>query len=235
MQARDHSRLMVALDVPTREDAITLAGKTGEHVAYFKVGSRLFTAEGPELVRDLKASGYGVFLDLKFHDIPNTVAEAAQAATSLGVDFFDVHAAGGTAMMKAAVEASAEEAEKRGIVRPRILAITVLTSMSSTVDEVLALAERAKEAGVHGIVSSAWEAKAIRAELGDDFLIVTPGIRPAWAAYNDQRRVATPEVAIANGADYIVVGRPIRSADDPAEAARKIHAAIVPVPVEVAR
>ncbi len=231
MQGRDHSRLMVALDVPTREDAMELAGKTGEHVAHFKVGSRLFTAEGPDLVRDLKASGYGVFLDLKFHDIPNTVAEAAQAATSLGVDFFDVHAAGGPAMMRAAVETSGEEAEKRGIVRPEVLAITVLTSMSSTVDEVLALAERARDAGVDGIVSSAWEAKAIRKELGRDFLIVTPGIRPAWAAKNDQRRVATPEVAVENGADYIVVGRPIMSADNPAEAARKIHAAIMPMEV----
>ncbi len=228
MHGTDTSRLMVALDVPTREDAIELAGKTGEYVAHFKVGSRLFTAEGPSLVRDLKTAGYGVFLDLKFHDIPNTVAEAATVATSLGVDFFDVHAAGGPVMMKAAVDASREEAARLNTTPPKVLAITVLTSMSSTVEEVLALAERARDAGAHGIVSSAWEARAIRKALGDDFLIVTPGIRPAWAAKNDQERVATPEVAIANGADYIVVGRPIRNAEDPGQAARLIHQAMTP-------
>ncbi len=231
MHGEDRGRLMVALDVPTFDKAKELAGQTGEYVAHFKVGSRLFTAEGPPLVRNLKESGYGVFLDLKFHDIPNTVAEAATAATSLGVDFFDVHAAGGTAMMRAAVEASGEEADRIGVTPPRILAITVLTSMSSTVDEVLALAERAKDAGVDGIVSSAWEAKAIREALGTDFLIVTPGIRPAWSAKNDQRRVATPQVAIANGADYIVVGRPIRNAESPTEAARLIVEEMAPAEV----
>jgi orotidine-5'-phosphate decarboxylase len=163
-----------------------------------------------------------VFLDLKYHDIPNTVAEAAAAAASLDVDFFDVHAAGGEQMMRAAVEASREEAGRLNLEAPRVLAITVLTSMSSTVDEVLALAERARNAGVDGVVSSAWEAGAVREELGPDFIIVTPGIRPSWAARNDQRRVATPQVAIENGADYIVVGRPITKADSPAEAARMI-------------
>ena len=134
-----------------------------------------------KLVRELKVNGCGVFLDLKFHDIPNTVADAATAATALGVDFFDVHASGGYEMMRAAVQASREEAERRGTTPPKILAITVLTSMSSTVDEVLALATRAREAGVHGVVSSAWEAKALRDRLGPEMLIVTPGIRPSWA------------------------------------------------------
>ncbi len=222
MRADSVGNLMVALDVPTRERALELAAATGEYAAHFKVGSRLFTAEGPDLVKELKNSGNGVFLDLKFHDIPNTVAEAAQAAAGLGVDFFDVHASGGEAMMRAAVEASGEEAGKLGIEPPRILAITVLTSMSSTVDEVLALAERARAAGVDGVVSSAWEAAAIREAMGDGFLIVTPGIRPSGAAKNDQRRVATPDVAVANGADYIVVGRPITKAEDPGDAARAI-------------
>lgn len=231
MNGEGMSRLMVALDVPTRENALDLAAQTGDCAGYFKVGGRLFTAEGPDLVRELKHAGNGVFLDLKFHDIPNTVAEAAVAATGLGVDFFDVHAMGGEEMMKAAVEASREEASRLDITPPRILAITVLTSMSSTVDEVLALAERAKDAGVDGVVSSAWEAKRIREELGTDFQIVTPGIRPAWAAKNDQRRIATPEVAIANGADFIVVGRPITKADSPAAAARMILDEMAPAEV----
>lgn len=231
MRADGVSRLMVALDVPTREQALDLAAQTGDCASHFKVGGRLFTAEGPDLVRELKNAGSGVFLDLKFHDIPNTVAEAAEAATGLGVDFFDVHASGGEEMMKAAVEASNEEASRLGIPAPRILAITVLTSMSSTVDEVLALAERARNAGVDGVVSSAWEAKAVREALGADFLIVTPGIRPSWAAKNDQRRVATPEVAIANGADFIVVGRPITKADSPGSAARMILDEMAPAEV----
>ncbi len=217
------SRLIVALDVPSRGEALDLAHRTAEYTSHFKVGSRLFTAEGPSFVRELKESGYGVFLDLKFHDIPNTVGEAAAAATALGVDIFDVHASGGTAMMKTAVAASRKEADRLGIPAPRIIAITVLTSMASTVDEVLALAERARDAGLDGVVSSAWEARAIRDAMGPDFLIVTPGIRPSWAAKQDQRRVATPHEAFENGADYIVIGRPIRNSDkQPSEAARLI-------------
>jgi orotidine-5'-phosphate decarboxylase len=223
--------LILALDVPDRERALALARDTGDYVGHFKVGSRLFTAEGPHLVRELKDAGNGVFLDLKFHDIPNTVAEAASAATALGVDLFDIHAAGGRAMMHAAVEASGNEAARRGVERPRILAITVLTSMSSTVEEVLALAESARDAGVDGVVASAWEAKAIRQTLGSDFLIVTPGIRPAWAARQDQKRVATPQEAITNGADHIVVGRPIRDAESPREAARAIVEEMAPAEV----
>lgn len=219
----DSSRLIIALDVPSREEALDLAHRTANYASHFKIGSRLFTAEGPSFVRELKEAGYGIFLDLKFHDIPNTVGEAAAAATALGVDIFDVHAAGGTAMMKTAVAASREEADKLGIPMPRIIAITVLTSMASTVDEVLALAERAGEAGLDGVVSSAWEARAIRDAMGPDFLIITPGIRPSWAAKQDQRRVATPQEAFENGADYIVIGRPIRdSVKQPSEAARLI-------------
>jgi len=225
------SRLIVALDVPDRGRALELTAATGDYVSHFKIGSRLFTAEGPGLVRDVKANDCHVFLDLKYHDIPNTVAEAAQAATALGVDMFDIHAAGGTKMMRAAVDASREEAARCGIEPPKILAITVLTSMPSTVDEVLALAELARDAGIDGVVASAWEARAIREQMGSDFLIVTPGIRPSWAQRNDQRRVATPEEAIANGADYVVVGRPIRDAENPAGAARAIVDEMAPVEV----
>ena len=221
--SENKSRLIVALDVPSRDEALDLAHRTAEYTSHFKVGSRLFTAEGPSFVRELKEAGYGVFLDLKFHDIPNTVGEAAAAATALGVDIFDIHALGGTAMMKSAVAASRREADRLGILAPRIIAITVLTSMASTVDEVLALAERARDAGLDGVVSSAWEARAIRDAMGPDFLIITPGIRPSWAAKQDQRRVATPHEAFKNGADYIVIGRPIRDSDkQPSEAARLI-------------
>jgi orotidine-5'-phosphate decarboxylase len=231
MRRRNGSRLMVALDVPSRVEAMQLASETADYVSHFKVGSRLFTAEGPDLVRNLKAVGHGVFLDLKFHDIPNTVAEAAAAAAHIGVDIFDVHASGGGEMMRAAVEASRDAAARDGRPAPKILAVTVLTSMSSTVDEVLALAERARDAGVDGVVSSAWEARAIREALGPECLIVTPGIRPTWTSRQDQRRVATPEEAIANGADYIVVGRPIRNAEDPAKAARMILEEMAPAEV----
>lgn len=224
-------KLIVALDVTTLDEAAELVDGLGDTVRTYKVGTRLFTRWGPEALNLVKDRGHKVFLDLKFHDIPNTVAEAAAAAASLGVDFFDVHASGGQEMMRAAVEASREEAERLDLAPPRILAITVLTSMSSTVDEVLALAERAKSAGVDGVVSSAWEAKAVRESLGPDFVIVTPGIRPAWAAKNDQRRVATPEVAIANGADYIVVGRPITRAESPAGAAKMIVDEMAPAEV----
>jgi len=224
-------KIIVALDYPAAAPALALVDRLDPGRCALKVGKELFTRVGPGLVETLVGRGFRVFLDLKFHDIPNTVAEAAEAATGLGVDFFDVHASGGTEMMKAAVEASKEEASRLGIAAPRILAITVLTSMRSTVDEVLALAERAREAGVDGVVSSAWEAKAIREALGKDFLIVTPGIRPAWAAKNDQRRVATPEVAMSNGADFIVVGRPITKAENPAAAAQMIRDAMAPAEV----
>jgi orotidine-5'-phosphate decarboxylase len=222
MQIGDRNRLMVALDVPTRAEALSFADRVGPHAGHLKVGMRLFTAEGPDLVRALKAAGHGIFLDLKYHDIPNTVAEAAAAAATLGVDFFDVHAAGGVDMMRAAVTGSREEAARRGLRPPAVLAVTVLTSMPSTVEQVVALATLARESGVDGVVASAREARAVREAVGPGFLIVTPGIRPSGAASDDQRRVATPREAVESGADYIVVGRPILKAQDPAEAARAI-------------
>ena len=225
MERDDQSRLMVALDVATREEALSLADRVGRHVSHFKVGSRLFTSEGPDLVRTLKRAGYGVFLDLKYHDIPNTVAETAAAAAALGVDFFDVHASGGSGMMRAAVEASRDEAARIGARRPRVLAVTVLTSMPSTVEQVLALAEMARDAGVDGVVSSAWEARAVRDAMGEGFVIVTPGIRgpaPQGAPADDQARTLGASAALAAGASYLVVGRPIIAAADPRAAALRI-------------
>ncbi len=222
MQRDRRSRLILALDVATREEALALARATGGHVGYMKVGLRLFTSEGPGLVRDLRQAGLGVFLDLKLHDIPNTVADAARAATSLGVDFFTIHAAGGTEMMRAASAASRDEAESLGTEPPQILAVTVLTSLPSTTEEVVARARAAWNAGITGVVASPQEARVLRDTLGPGAVIVTPGIRPSWAAANDQKRVSTPGDAVAAGADYIVVGRPIRNADDPGEAARLV-------------
>ncbi|MGA7626492.1 MAG: orotidine-5'-phosphate decarboxylase [Candidatus Acidiferrales bacterium] len=195
----------------------------------FKVGSQLFTAEGPAAVKKLAGLGCHIFLDLKFHDIPNTVARAVGAAVKLpGVRLMTLHAAGGSAVLHAAREAAGN---KRG--RPMLLGVTVLTSFdSATLHEigmegplgsrVLALALLAKNAGLDGIVASAHEAAAVRAELGAQFKILVPGVRPASAAANDQSRVATPGEAVRAGADYLVVGRPITAAEDPREAARSI-------------
>ena len=217
-------RLIVALDVATGEEARALVRATEANVRRYKVGSQLFTSEGPELVRELADAGLGIFLDLKFHDIPNTVAEASRAAAGLGVEMFNVHASGGHEMMAAAVEASREGAAAAGRKPPKILGVTVLTSLPGTIEDVLDLAGKARKAGADGVVASAREASAIRAEMGSDFLIVTPGIRPAASASGDQRRVTTPAEAVAGGADLIVVGRPIRAADEPGAAARAIIA-----------
>jgi orotidine-5'-phosphate decarboxylase len=222
MEIGSRNRLIVALDVPTRAEALSVAERVGPHAGHLKVGMRLFTAEGPDLVRALKAAGHGIFLDLKYHDIPNTVAEAAAAAAALGVDFFDVHASGGADMMRAASAASREEAARLGLRPPAMLAVTVLTSMPSTSAQVVALAELARDSGADGVVASAREARAVREAVGPGFLIVTPGIRPSGTANNDQRRVATPREAIESGADYIVVGRPILKAEDPARAAMAV-------------
>lgn len=224
--ARD--RLIVALDVSSAREALQLASQLQQGVSRLKVGKQLFTAEGPQVVRDLVASGYGIFLDLKFHDIPNTVGAAVRSAAGLGIDMLTVHAAGGSKMLRAAVEA-AHGASKP----PMILAVTVLTSMSEedvqevgfsgrVVDQVLRLAELALSAGCGGIVTSAREAAEVRRRLGDGFAIATPGIRPAGGAADDQARVVTPADAVRAGVSYLVVGRPITGAKDPAAAAQSI-------------
>jgi orotidine-5'-phosphate decarboxylase len=233
-------RILVALDVETGGQALGLADALRDAVGGFKVGSRLFTAEGPSIVRALAERGDRVFLDLKFHDIPNTVATAVQEATALGVWMVNVHATGGSAMMRAAHAAAHETAAKRGLPPPLVIAVTVLTSMNQAalaesgvvielMDQVLRLAELTKEAGLDGVVASPRETAAIRARCGSGFAIVTPGIRggAAAASRDDQERTMSPAEAIKAGAHYLVVGRPIIAAADPREAAERIAQSLV--------
>lgn len=234
MTAKD--KLIVALDVPSADAATRLAEKLHGHVGMFKVGSELFTAEGPVLPRFLAATGEKVFLDLKFHDIPNTVRAAAREAAQAGVSMLNVHAQGGLKMMEAALEgARAVEKGEGRRARPLVLAVTLLTSLEradlmdlgvagSPEDVVVRLARLAQRAGLDGAVASAREIAALRAACGPSFVIVTPGIRPASTAVHDQVRIATPALAIEAGADYLVVGRPITEAPDPVAAADAIAA-----------
>ena len=225
-------QLLVALDVDSGARALDLAKQLHGLAGGFKVGSRLFTTEGPDLVKRLVASGAPVFLDLKFHDIPNTVAQAVEAAVSTGVWMLNVHASGGVPMMQAAARAAAETAAKEGRQRPIVIGVTVLTSMDAPtlasigvqrplLDQAVTLARMAREAGLDGVVASPQETAAIRTACGPDFSIVTPGIRGASAgtAKDDQSRTMGPAEAIRAGASYIVVGRPIIAAADPRGAA----------------
>jgi orotidine-5'-phosphate decarboxylase len=220
-------RLIVALDVSTAAAAQRIVAAVGDSALTYKVGMQLYTAEGPQVVRDLVASGRRVFLDLKYHDIPNTVGAAVAEAAKLGVSMLTVHAAGSTKMLRAAVEAAKTCPELV------VLAITVLTSMDgndleqigmqgTVKNSVVRLATMALANGCQGVVTSAREASALRAELGHDFAIVTPGVRPAGSSVGDQVRVVTPAEAIAAGASHIVVGRPITEAADAAAEARAI-------------
>lgn len=227
--------ILVALDVDDENKALTLVAQLKEQVAGFKIGSQLFCAQGPSIVKKVRSLGGEVFLDLKFHDIPNTVALAAREAAKLGVFIFNLHASGGTAMMKAAKEAAQEEAAKRGFRPPMVLAVTLLTSLDQEAfqkifknqrplqEQVVHLASLAKEAGLEGVVASPQETVVIRKTLGKDFKIVTPGIRPAGFEVGDQARIMTPRGAKEAGADYLVIGRPIVAAQDPLEASRKIR------------
>jgi len=226
-------RLFVALDVERLDEADALLDRLAGVVGGCKIGSQLFTAAGPRAIERALERGYRVFLDLKYHDIPNTVAGAVRAATRLGVFMLNVHAGGGTAMMRAGVEAAATAARDFAVPRPLVLGVTVLTSLDrrtleadagvpGTVEaHVLRLAERARAAGLDGCVASAREIAPLRLGLGRSWVIVTPGIRPAERD-DDQARTATPGAAVRAGADYLVVGRPITAAPDPAVAARAI-------------
>jgi orotidine-5'-phosphate decarboxylase len=219
-------RLIVALDVSSASEAQKLVARIGDVAGIYKVGLQLFIAEGPSIVRDLVSSGRRVFLDLKLHDIPTTVALAVKSAAELHVDMLTIHGSGGSAMLRAATEAA-------GGGRLNILAVTVLTSLNEedileigvsgrVSDQVLRMAALAQSAGCQGIVTSPREALMVRKAMGESFAIVTPGIRPAGAETNDQQRIATPAQAIGNGVSHIVVGRPITHATDPAKAAAAI-------------
>jgi len=233
-------QLLVALDLENGPAALAMSETLRGTVGGFKVGSRLFTTEGPDIVRTLARDGGRVFLDLKFHDIPNTVATAVSAATSLGVWMVNVHAAGGTRMMQAARDAARETAERERRPAPLVIAVTVLTSMNASMlaetgvhtpvlDQVLKLAELAQRAGLDGVVASPQETALIRRQCGADFAIVTPGIRGGAAATSgkdDQERTLGPAEAIAAGASYLVVGRPIIAAPNARKAAEEIVRAL---------
>lgn len=226
-------RLIVALDVDSAAKARQLTDTLRGSVGAFKVGSRLFTAEGPAFVRELTSRGDRVFLDLKFHDIPNTVAGAVDAAARLGVWMVNVHAAGGRDMMRAARDAAETASAQAGVARPLVIAVTVLTSLSAEglretgvpvnpLEHVRHLARLTQAAGLDGVVASPLETTAVRSACGQDFAIVTPGIRGPHDARGDQTRTLAPREAIAAGASYIVVGRPIIGAPDPRRAAEAI-------------
>jgi orotidine-5'-phosphate decarboxylase len=220
-----NEKIIVALDVPTQEQALDLVEQLREQISFFKVGLQLYTASGPEIVRAIRDRGAKVFLDLKLHDIPNTVARAVQAASKLGVDMLSIHLSGGREMIHAATTAQPRDLS--------ILGVTVLTSADEQTahdtgivdnigDQVLRLATLGVEHGVDGIVASAGEVKLLRHRFGGSIKIVAPGIRPSWSKRGDQKRVMTPRAAIDAGADYIVIGRPITAEMHPRAALRKI-------------
>ncbi|HEY3377489.1 MAG TPA: orotidine-5'-phosphate decarboxylase [Armatimonadota bacterium] len=229
-------QLIVALDFPDAASALTLARTLAPQRPWMKVGLEMLMSVGPQIVRELRDLGLPVFLDGKFHDIPNTVAGAVRGATVTGANIINVHASGGVRMMRAAREAAEDTARATGVARPLVIAVTVLTSIApeelrdeigcarAPEEQVVALALRAKEAGLDGVVASVLETRAIKAACGPEFVVITPGIRPASGTADDQRRVATPRVAIDAGSDYLVVGRPITQAADPAAACAAILA-----------
>lgn len=229
-------KIIVALDYPTESQAFDLIDKLDASLCRLKVGKEMFTHLGPEFVEKIQSKGFDVFLDLKYHDIPNTVAKACEAAAKLGVWMVNVHASGGRRMMEAASEALANYQQS-----PILIAVTVLTSMSqedllelgvneTPEEQAVKLATLAKSSGMDGVVCSAQEAPRMRTELGNDFILVSPGIRPAGSAADDQRRIMTPQKALQAGSDYLVIGRPITQSDNPLGVLRTINSEITLLP-----
>lgn len=225
-------KIIIALDVHTKQEALSLVHKLpGADI--FKVGLTLFASEGPPLLKDIQKEGKKIFLDLKLHDIPNQIAGAVKAGVGLGVHMMTLHASGGREMMAQAAETAAREAEQKKGEAPLLLAVTVLTSLKEEqlrsigmderiFEQVLRLARLAKESGMDGVVCSPQEIDLIKKEFGQDFLVVSPGIRPEWAAAQDQKRILTPGEAMRKGVDYMVIGRPITQASSPADAFLKV-------------
>ncbi len=233
MEIKD--KLVLALDVEDIKEAKSLVDELSDYIGTFKVGLQLFCGYGLEIIDYIKQKNSNFFLDVKLHDIPNTVEKASYNVIKNGANFFNVHATGGIEMMKAARKGADEAAEKFDRKKPIILAVTVLTSISQEVltnelsntksveDFVVQLAKNAHKAGLDGVVASAKEIKVIKKELGDDFIVLTPGIRPKWSLTDDQKRIATPSGAIKDGADYIVLGRAVTKAQNRLEAVKKIY------------
>jgi orotidine-5'-phosphate decarboxylase len=233
MKANSSSKVVVALDYENKQDALSFVDKVTAQSCKLKVGKEMFTHFGPDFVTTLVDRGFDVFLDLKFHDIPNTVAKAVRAAADLGVWMVNVHASGGEKMMSAAKQSLADLGQDA----PLLIAVTVLTSMDesdlrglgierSSQEQVKLLAQLTKDSGLDGVVCSAAEASMLKAQLGQAFKLVTPGIRPAGSAQGDQKRIVTPEQAVINGSDYLVIGRPITQADDPIAVLNQINASL---------
>ncbi|MBQ8634907.1 orotidine-5'-phosphate decarboxylase [bacterium] len=228
-------KLVLALDVEELDEAKKMVDELSPYIGTFKVGLQLFCGYGLEIVNYIKEKNSDFFLDVKLHDIPNTVEKASYNVIKNGANFFNVHATGGIEMMKAAKKGAIAAAEKFGKKKPLVLAVTVLTSINQETlsnelsnsknveDFVIQLAKNARTAGLDGVVASAKELKAIKRELGKDFIVLTPGIRPAYSAVNDQQRIATPKSAIEDGADFIVLGRAVTQAEDKIEAIKKIY------------
>ena len=229
------NKIILALDVSSEGEAVDLVKELKDCVGAFKIGFELFTSTGPKIFESVRNAGAEkIFFDSKFHDIPNTVAGAARAAARMGVWMFNVHATGGSAMMRAAADAAADEAHRLGMETPLIIGVTVLTSISSKMlhdelsvpvlleNQVVHLARLSQNAGLNGVVASPQEIKSVKSACGPKFLVVTPGVRPTWAAANDQKRIMTPSEAVKAGADYMVIGRAITAADDKRAAAERI-------------
>lgn len=231
---RPEEKIFVALDYDSMDDALRLAERLGDTIRTMKVGLQLFFKSGPAILHRLQDIGFQVFMDCKFHDIPNTVAGASDSVTSHGVYMFNVHCGGGVEMMRRAKQAAVQRAEAMGIAVPKVIGVTQLTSTSQEVmnaeigvagsvqDAVIRYAKYAQAAGLDGVVASGHEIRAIREACGDDFLTVIPGIRPTWAGSHDQKRIMTPSEALQAGAHYLVIGRAITHADDPKSAALRI-------------